>query len=93
MTPGYKVLQAFKERKYHVVSYDDDPDYERSDDSEIAGIIEQEGCVVELLSALTHALSLVDEDHICPNDSYVGLSSQDVQKLLASKKLLKELCG
>ena len=53
MTPGHKVLKAFNARKYMVVVQDEDePCYERCDDSEIAGIIEQESGIDKLYQAL-----------------------------------------
>lgn len=58
MTPGQKVLKAFKERKYGVLDLHDPIDPQHCDDSEIAGIIEQESSIVELAKALEGILEL-----------------------------------
>ncbi len=50
MTPGYKVLKAIRDRGYYVM----DPQEERSiDNSEAAGIIDQESGIQDLERMLT----------------------------------------
>lgn len=57
MTPGQKVLKAFKDRGYSVVGKKFFSTYDTCNDSEIAGIIEQESGIVELAKALELLLS------------------------------------
>lgn len=57
-TPGMRVLHAFAKRGYQVIEDSKvcNPDDGRTDDPEIAGIIEQESGMTDLINAL-HRIS------------------------------------
>ncbi len=57
LTPGQKVLKALAAHDYAVMSCDGNHEYSRTDNSEIAGIIEQETGVAALRRVLENILA------------------------------------
>ncbi len=57
MTPGHRVLKAFAQRNYEVSENEGDRGWSTTDDSEIAGIIEQESGITKLVEIIRDLIS------------------------------------
>ncbi len=78
-TPGQRVVEAFRSRQYNVVA----SDLSGTSDSEIAGIIEQESGIVDIVDAVEKLLIVCKYDDIRPHvRGHVELVERTIQEVM-----------
>ncbi len=87
MTPGLRCVKAFEDRDYAVrkaeAGFCDEPgSYERVEDREVAGIIEQYSGIVELIKAVEKLLAVCKHDDVLPHvQGHVELVERTIRKV------------
>ncbi len=82
MTPGQRVIRAFNVRGYVVAEVIDPGEYIKTDNSEIAGIIEQETGIVDLIKAVEKLLAVCKHDDILPHVcGHVKMVEEPIRKV------------